>query len=104
MTAFAEMNPIRLRNYRTYMDDGRSYAEYRHDKKDKVFVAIIVGEEPKVLKSQEDLCDIDSVILAMAEHIKSQRAPKKKAVKKKVPKKKVKKKIAARKKKTKKKI
>ena len=39
---------IRLRNYRHQGTDGKSWAEYRHEDKKKVFVAIVVGERPKV--------------------------------------------------------
>ena len=96
-TSFSDINPVRLRNYRHYLADGKGYAEYGHSEKDKVFVALIVGEENRVIESQDDYLDIDSIILSMAEHIKAQRRPKKKAVKKKVAKKKVKKKAIKRK-------
>jgi len=101
-TPYSEVNPIRLTKYRNYGDDGRSYVEYGHQQKDKVFVALIVGEEPKKLTCEEDLLDIESVILAMADHIRAQKKPakkKKKAVaKKKTPKKKAVPKKAAKKK------
>ena len=87
-TAFGEINPIRLKSYRNHSTDGRGYVEYKHIEKDMVFVALIIGEEDKKIESEEQLLDIDSIILAMAEHIKAQRTPTKKAVKKKATKKK----------------
>jgi hypothetical protein len=39
---------VRLRNYRHYGTDGKSWAEYKHEDKNMVFVGIIVGERPKV--------------------------------------------------------
>lgn len=68
---------LRLRNYRHYLDDGYGWVEYKHAEKDKVFVAILIGEEPK--KVEEDNClDVDSIILKMAEHIKKCRKERKK--------------------------
>jgi hypothetical protein len=63
-------NFLRLRNYRTYLHDGKGYVEYKCSEKGQVMVALLLGMEPKAIENQSDFLDVDSIILKMAEHIK----------------------------------
>ena len=72
-------NLIRLKEYRTFMDDGKSSVTIRHANKKRVFLALIVGDEPARLDSVSECADVDSVILALAEIIKTNRKHEKKS-------------------------
>ena len=65
---------IRLSSYRTYLYDGKGYAEYKCSAKGEVFVALLLGMEPKIIKQQSDFLDADALIVKMAEHIKAAKA------------------------------
>jgi hypothetical protein len=66
---------IRLRNYRTYGPDGKSWSEFKCRDKDQVFVAIVVGVEPKVIHDESDEFDVGKEILRLAEHVRNSREP-----------------------------
>lgn len=74
---------IRLRSYKTYLNDGKSWSEFGCKEKNEVFVAVILGVEPRTITSEEDFLKLDDIILDMAAHIKKNRAAKKKAAPKK---------------------
>ena len=83
-TKMAEI--ARLRNYRHYLEDGKSWAEFGCKDKQEVFIALILGVEPKKIETDEDYLNIDDIILGLAERIQKQRAadlPKTKTKKKK---------------------
>jgi len=56
-------NVIRLRNYRHQGTDGKSWAEYRHAEKDKVFLAVVIGEAPKVETKENEITPDDVVMM-----------------------------------------
>ena len=60
---------LRLKSYRDYGLDGRSYIECKSTNKSMVLVAVVVGVEPLVMKDGKDECRVDDVILDMAKHI-----------------------------------
>ena len=62
---------LRLKRYKTYFFDGRSSVTY-DALPGRVNVAVIVGSEPLKL-GRSKACDVDSVIVAMAEHIRKHR-------------------------------
>lgn len=94
-------NVIRLKRWKTYMEDGRGSVDYSTLEKDKVALFIQVGYEPAALKSIEERADIESVILEMADWIRAKNkkaaAAKKEAEKAEKPKKKATKKVAGKK-------
>lgn len=59
---------IRLKSYKTFLDDGKSSATYAVDK-GCVAIAIIIGYEPAKYDENEAV-DIDETILDIAKHIK----------------------------------
>lgn len=65
---------VRLRNYRDYGQDGKSWTEMKAKSKDEVLVAIILGCEPKVITDESQYFDVDEAILEVAEVIKKARA------------------------------
>lgn len=65
------MKAIRLRNFRDYGTNGKSWVEIKHKDKGKVFVAIILGDEPTKIADDSEFFDIDSMILKIADHIRS---------------------------------
>lgn len=73
---------VRLKNYRNYMLDGFGYAEFKHADKNKVFVAVIVGDEPKKVTVESQFFDVDAAILQMAANIKAAIKAEKEAAKK----------------------
>ena len=69
---------LRLRNYRSYGDDGKSYVEYKA-LPNEVMVAILVGCEPKVVQDKKDFLDVEAIILEMAKNIKKAKQQEKKS-------------------------
>jgi hypothetical protein len=67
---------LRLKSYKTYLDDGKSYVGYGTEK-GQVGIAIILGYEPAKIDKEEDCLKIDDVILEIATHIKKARKEKK---------------------------
>ncbi len=63
---------IRLKSYKTFMNDGRSSVTYGCTK-GFVAVAVILGHE-SAKYSPNGAIDVDEVVLSMADHIKRQRA------------------------------
>lgn len=59
---------LRLKSYKTFLNDGRSSVTYDVTK-GSVAVAVIVGHEPLRLDGNNAL-DVDRVILEMARHIR----------------------------------
>jgi hypothetical protein len=59
---------LRLKQYTTYMLDGRSSATYGALKQECI-VAVVLGHEPLVCP-EENAVDVDAVILDMAKHIR----------------------------------
>ena len=55
---------VRLKSYKTFMEDGRSSTTMGIKDKKKVFVGLLLGVEPAEIKDKEDYCDTDAVILA----------------------------------------
>ena len=72
------MEAVRLRNYRSYGADGKSWIEMKCNDKDRVIVALIIGSEPKNVTDDSQFIDIDEVILRAADHIRAQRTSLKK--------------------------
>lgn len=64
---------IRLQNYRSYFSGGKGWAEYSTSNPKEVFVAIILGVEPKKIERPDQYANVDDVILQMAENIKANR-------------------------------
>ena len=62
---------IRIRNYRHYgSEGGRAWIEIKHADKTRVFVAVIVGDEPLEITSPEaEECHVDDMIVEMAKYI-----------------------------------
>jgi hypothetical protein len=58
---------LRLKQYTTYMLDGRSSATYGA-LKGECIVAVVLGYEPLVCP-EENAVDVDAIILDMAKHI-----------------------------------
>lgn len=73
------MIPIRIRNYRNYLNDGKSWTEIKCSDNALVMVALIVGTEPRFIHDETDFMDIDSVILRAAKNIQKERRKEKKA-------------------------
>lgn len=65
---------LRLKSYKTYMNDGRSSITFDMRDKSRVFVALILGDEPVKITDESQYLDVDQVILEMAECIQKARA------------------------------
>lgn len=76
------MTDLRLKSYRTFYADGRSSTTFDIADESRVFVAIILGDEPLKITDDGQYLDIDSAILKMAAHIHRARAARKPKLKK----------------------
>lgn len=68
------MTELRLKSYKTYLNDGRSSTTFDIADKGRVFVALILGDEPACITDESQYLDVDSVILEMAQCIQKARA------------------------------
>ena len=75
------MRVIRLRGYKDYFEDGSGWATYDHVDKKRVFVALIIGDEPKKIESEAQIFDVEQAILKIADSIIQARKEKEKASK-----------------------
>lgn len=64
---------IRINKYRSIFTDGKGWCEYRTVCKDEVFVAVLIGVEPKKIERESQFADVEGAILRMAENIKAAR-------------------------------
>ena len=64
---------IRLKRWRDYGLDGRSYIEATPLDKSKVAIAVIVGFEPGKPSAASECVAVDDVILDIARHIRASR-------------------------------
>ncbi len=67
------MKAIRLKSYKTFLDDGRSSVTFGIADKREVFVALILGVESAKITDAKQCLDIDDMILRLAAHIQNQR-------------------------------
>lgn len=77
-----QLEVIRLRRYRDYLSDGKSWTENEPEGKNEVLVAVVVGVEPRTIKSACDYLDVDAVLLQAVEWLKKSLAAEKRKVKK----------------------
>ena len=68
------MTELRLKSYKTFLNDGRSSKTFDIRDKGRVFVALILGDEPACITDESQYLDVDSIILEMAECIQKARA------------------------------
>lgn len=71
------MSELRLKSYKTYLNDGRSNTVFDIADKSRVFVAIILGDEPAQITDESQYLDVDAVILKMAARIRKVRKERK---------------------------
>lgn len=76
------MTELRLKSYKTFLNDGRSNTIFDIADKSRVFVAIIVGDEPAKITDESQYLDVDAVILQMADNIHRARAAREAKLKK----------------------
>ena len=68
------MKPIRLKSYTTFFADGKSSVKINHrSKRKRVFVALVLGDEPLVLEPGREMLDAEQAIIDLANHIKRSR-------------------------------
>ena len=68
---------VRLKRWKTYLDDGRGFAEFTTGDPKIVGVFIRLGFEPLRPIDNEETVDVDEVILKMAAHIRKKRKERK---------------------------
>lgn len=78
----AFMDVVRLKNYKTYLHDGKSSITYGMDNKKNVIVAVICGVEPAVITEDKQMLDVENIIIEVAKGITEARAEKAEAQKK----------------------